>query len=162
MLGGQSVLVVVGDYRFPADLRGDWTSACTALLRNLRRNQVAQATEPTGAYGEFNYLGGTLVGCINLGGATLDIGPCVDAELGRVTAKGVGASVGFPAHTTWFALGAGGYASIPLGARIHLPLHLDVLAPLIRSEYVFKDARGRVYQAPAVGIRLRVGIEVRF
>ena len=40
-LSGQCELLVVGEYKFPAYLRGDWASVCTELLRDPRRNQVA-------------------------------------------------------------------------------------------------------------------------
>jgi hypothetical protein len=129
----------------------------------LRRDQGANAATPAGAYGQFNFLAGTLAGCFNLGREALAFGPCADAEIGMVSAKGVGISQGFSAEKLWLAIGAGGYAAIPLGHRWSIPLHLDVLAPLLRPEFVFKNVPPeRVFQAPVVGVRVSVGIELHF
>jgi hypothetical protein len=127
----------------------------------LRRNQARASADPE-AYGQFNFLGGALSTCINLGDDAFAFGPCADAELGMTWAQGHGVSVGFPARTTWFALGGGAYAAIAMGRHLAIPLHLDVLAPLLRPRYVINDIKGTVYQAPAVGGRLTAGIAWRF
>lgn len=128
----------------------------------LRRDQVARAPTVPEAYGEFNFLGGALAACVNLGGAEVAFGPCADAEAGVVSAKGRGVSVGFPARATWLALGAGAYASIALGRHVAIPLHVDLLAPLLRPEYVIKEVAGTVFQAPALGVRLLAGMAWHF
>ena len=128
----------------------------------LRRDQKAMAPAPPGAYGQFNFTAAALAGCFNLGREGLAFGPCADAELGVVSAKGVNVSQSLPADTTWLALGGGVYAAVSLGHHLSLPLHLDVLAPLRRSEFVFKGVPGRVFQAPVVGGRISVGIELHF
>jgi hypothetical protein len=132
----------------------------------LRRDQKAAVSTPPGAYGQFNFVAGALVGCFNLGHASLGYGPCADAELGVVSAKGFGVNVSLPAHTLWWALGAGLYGSMPLGHHLSLPLHADVLAPLRRTEFVFKDNTGRVtsrvFQAPPAGVRISAGVELSF
>jgi hypothetical protein len=130
----------------------------------LRRDQKAMAAPPAreGSYGQFNFTAAALAGCFNLGREGLAFGPCADAEVGVVSAKGVGVDQSFPADTTWLALGAGVYAAVSLGPHLSLPLHLDVLAPLRRSEFVFKGVPGRVFQAPVVGGRISVGIELHF
>jgi hypothetical protein len=130
----------------------------------LRRDQRAAAppSAPTNSYGQFNFTAAALAGCFNLGREGLAFGPCADAELGVVSAKGVNVSQSLPADTAWLALGAGVYAAVSLGPHFSLPLHLDVLAPLRRSEFVFKNLPGRVFQAPAVGARISAGIELHF
>jgi len=128
----------------------------------LRRDQKAMAPAPPGAYGQFNFAAAALAGCFNLGREGLAFGPCADAELGVVSAKGVNVSQSLPADTTWLALGGGVYAAVSLGHHLSLPLHLDVLAPLRRSEFVVKGVPGRVFQAPVVGGRISVGIELHF
>ena len=130
----------------------------------LRRDQHAAAPPPAPAdsYGQFNFTAAALVGCFNLGREGLAFGPCADAELGVVSAKGVNVSQSLPADTAWLALGAGVYAAVSLGPHFSLPLHLDVLAPLRRSEFVVKNLPGRVFQAPAVGGRIGAGIELHF
>jgi len=60
-------------------------------------------------------------------------------------------------------MGAGGYATIPFGSRWSVPLHLDLLAPVLRPEFVFRSVPpSRVFQAPVVGVRVNAGIELRF
>jgi hypothetical protein len=129
----------------------------------LRRDQIANAATPAGAYGQFNFLAGTVAGCFNLGREALAFGPCADAEIGMVSAQGFGISQGFSAEKLWLAMGAGGYAAISLGHRWSVPLHLDVLAPLLRPEFVFKNVPpSRVFQASVVGVRVSAGIELHF
>jgi hypothetical protein len=128
----------------------------------LRRDQIAKAATPADAYGRFNFLAGTLVGCFNLGQEALAFGPCADVEVGVVSAQGFGVSESYLAHRAWLAVGAGGYSVISLARHWSVPLHLDVLAPIQRPEFVFNNVPNRVFQAPAVGIRASVGIEMRF
>jgi hypothetical protein len=139
--------------RWRAELRGTY---------GLRRDQKAMAVSPAGSYGQFNFVAAALAACINLGPQGFAFGPCGDAEFGVISAKGVGVSQSLPASTLWSALGAGGYAAVSLGHHLGLPLHVDVLAPLRRSEFVFKNEPNRVFQAPAVGVRVSAGIELRF
>jgi hypothetical protein len=139
--------------RWRVELRGTY---------GLRRDQKAMAVSPAGAYGQFNFVAAAFAACINLGPQAFAFGPCADAEFGVISAKGVGVSQSLPADTLWSALGAGGYAAISLGRHLGLPLHVDVLAPLRRSEFVFKNEPNRVFQAPAVGVRVSAGIELRF
>ena len=149
-LGG-SVGIVGRRYR--VELRGAY---------GLRRDQIANAATPPGAFGRFNFWAGVLAGCLNFGQEALAFGPCVDAEAGVVSAQGFGVSKGFQANKAWLALGAGGYAAISLGPRWAVPLHLDVLAPLVRPEFVFQNVPNHVFQAPAAGVRVSLGIELHF
>jgi len=139
--------------RWRAELRGTY---------GLRRDQKAMAAAPAGAYGQFNFTAAAFAGCFNFGRESLAFGPCAGGELGAVSAKGFGVTQGFPANTLWSALGAGGYAAVSLGHHLSLPLHLDVLAPLRRSQFVFKNEPQVVFQAPAVGVRMSAGIELNF
>lgn len=139
--------------RWRAELRGTY---------GLRREQKAMAAAPAGAYGLFGFTSATLAACFNLGREGSAFGPCADYELGVISARGFGVSESLPAQTLWSALGAGAYAAIRLGSHFSLPLHVDVLAPLRRTEFVFKNEPGRVFQAPAVGVRIGLGVELHF
>jgi hypothetical protein len=141
--------------RWRVELRGTY---------GLRRDQrvTAPSPAPPDSYGRFNFAAAALAGCLNLGRENLAVGPCADAELGMLSAKGFGVSEGFPAQTLWLALGAGAYAAIPLGPHLSLPLHLDVVAPLLRPEFVFRNVPTRVFRAPVVGGRISAGIELHF
>jgi hypothetical protein len=149
-LGGS--VGVVGR-RFRVELRGAYS---------LRRDQVADAPAPSGAYGRFNLVAATLAGCFNLGRQAWAFGPCADAELGVVSAQGFRISQSISARSLWVAMGAGGYAAISLGPHWSVPLHLDVLAPLARPEFVFTNVPSRVFQAPPVGVRVSAGVELHF
>ena len=141
--------------RWRVELRGTY---------GLRRDQRVRAPSPAppDSYGRFNFAAAALAGCVNLGREGLAFGPCADAEVGVLSAKGFGVSEGFSAQTLWLALGAGAYAAIPLGPHLSLPLHLDVVAPLLRPEFVFKNVPNRVFQAPVVGARMSAGVEFHF
>ena len=129
----------------------------------LRRDQIATVATPADAYGRFNFLASTLVACFNLGKEALAFGPCAGTEVGVVSAEGFGISKSYQVHRLWLAFGAGGYAAIALGRHVGVPLHLDVLAPIRRPEFVFSDSvPNRVFQAPAIGVRASLGIELRF
>ena len=137
----------------------------TARYVRLRRDQKAMAAAPAGAYGQFDFTAATLAACFNLGRRSPGspaFGPCADYELGVMSARGFLVTEGLPGQTLWSALGAGAYAAIPLGRHLSLPLHVDVLAPLRRTEFVFKNEPGRVFQAPAVGVRIGLGVELHF
>lgn len=150
---GIGVGVGVAGRRWRVEVRGTY---------GLRRDQVARASSAPEAYGRFNFQGGTFAACTNLGGDEIAFGPCADVEVGMVSAQAYNVSVGFPARTPWFALGAGGYAAIALGRHWAIPVHVDVLAPLRRPQFVIREVEGTVFQAPAVGVRLAGGVEWRF
>jgi hypothetical protein len=141
--------------RWRVELRGTY---------GLRRDQrvTAPSPAPADSYGRFNFVAAALAGCLNLGRENLAVGPCADAEVGMLSAKGFGVSEGFSTQTLWLALGAGAYAAIPLGPHLSLPLHLDVVAPLLRPEFVFRNVPTRVFRAPVVGGRISAGIEFHF
>lgn len=128
----------------------------------LRRDQKAMAAAPAGAYGEFGFAAATLAACFNLGRQGPAFGICADYELGVISARGAGVSESLPAQTPWSALGAGAYVAFPLGSHLSLPLHVDVMAPLRRTEFVFQNEPQPVFQAPAVGGRISVGVELHF
>jgi hypothetical protein len=132
----------------------------------LRRDQKASAPLPPGGYGRFNFFSALLAGCWNLGGPGVAWGPCAVGEFGVMSAEGVGVNRTLPAHVPWWAVGAGGYAVVPLSRRWAIPVHLDALLPLRRSEYVFRDSGGqvsaRVYKAAPVGVRVSAGLELHF
>jgi hypothetical protein len=141
--------------RWRVELRGTY---------GLRRDQRVRAPSPAppDSYGRFNFAAAALAGCVNFGREGLAFGPCADAEVGVVSAKGVGVSEGFPAQTLWLALGAGAYAAIPLGPHLSLPLHLDVVAPLcVPSSCSGTCPRGSSGR-PVVGGRISAGIEFHF
>jgi hypothetical protein len=132
----------------------------------LRRDQKARAPLPAGGYGQFNFTSALLAGCLNLGSQRAAWGPCAVAEFGVVSAKGVGVNRSLPAQVPWWALGAGAYAAIQVTRRWAIPIHLDALLPLRRSEYAFRDSQGnltaRVFKAAPVGVRVSGGVELRF
>lgn len=138
--------------RWRLELRGTY---------GLRRNQARELPSVAGARGRFNFTAGALAGCYRLGPSGVGFGPCAIAEAGVVSAEGYGASEGFSKHAPWAALGGGGYLSLAMG-RLYGSLELDVLFPLYRPSYVFRDLPGVVFQAPAAGLRALAGLGWRF
>lgn len=154
---GVGASVGLSGRRWRLDLRASY---------GLRRDQTATAPVPPGGHGQFSFFSALLTGCWNLGGPGLAWGPCAVGEFGVVSAKGVEVDRALPAHVPWWAVGAGGYAVIPLARRWAVPIHLDALLPLRRSEYVFRDTQGnvsaRVFKAAPLGVRVSAGVELRF
>jgi hypothetical protein len=154
---GVGASVGLSGRRWRIDLRASY---------GLRRDQTATASFPPGGHGQFNFFSTLLAGCWNLGGPGVAWGPCAVGEFGVMSAKGIGVDRALPAQVPWWAVGAGGFAAIPLARRWAVPIHLDALVPLHRSEYVFRDSQGnvsaRVFRAAPVGVRVSAGIELRF
>ncbi len=128
----------------------------------LRRDQVAYLASQQNTYGRFSIFTGALAACLNLGSTALAFGPCAITEAGFVSVDGYGATHRFSQRAPWAALGAGGYLSFAVGRHLLALLQADAMVPVWRPEYVFRDLPGVVYQAPAVGGRLLVGVAWRF
>jgi hypothetical protein len=154
---GPGGAIGVSSKRWRVDVRASY---------GLRRDQKAAAPLPVGGYGQFNFFSALLTGCLNLGGPKLAWGPCAVGEFGVVSAKGGDVNRALPAQVPWWAAGAGGYAVVPLARQWAIPVHLDVLLPLHRSEYVFRDGQGNVsahvFKAALMGIRVSAGVELHF
>jgi hypothetical protein len=147
-------------------VEGSWWRVELRGTYGLRRDQVASAAAPPGAYGRFEVSSANGLGCLRLQGTghgtKVAFGPCVSVEAGLVSAEGHGTSETTSAATPWFAAGAGAFAAVPLGARVSVPLHVDALASFVRPDFVFRNVEGVVFRAPLLGLRATVGVEVHF
>jgi hypothetical protein len=127
-----------------------------------RQVQSAALANPSGAYGRFSFIAGTVAGCMTFSRPTLEFGPCADAEFGAVHGEGIGAT-----HTTshtspWLGVGAGGLLAIKATRWLYLPVHADAVVPLWRPNYVFENPQVPIFRSASVGGRLTAGVELRF
>lgn len=150
---GVGLGVSVSGRRWRAELRGTY---------GLRRDQISELPSGAGAYGRFNITTGALTGCYRLEKSAFAFGPCAIVEAGVVSAEGHGASEGFSKHAPWIAVGAGGYLSVAVGRHLRGSVEADILFPMYRPEYVFRELPGVAFKAPGVGGRALVGMGWRF
>jgi len=123
------------------------------------------ATIPSSsAGGTFELVSGTLYACNVFGGGWLELGPCAQLDVGRIEASGLGVTRIDTKSTLWLAAGAGGLGVAKLDARGNwsLPVHLDLLVPLERRDFVLQNVPGVVYHPPYLAGRAAVGLAYRF
>jgi len=126
------------------------------------RSAVATVPAPAGAYATFDLVSGALVGCYSWRWHALDLGPCVEGDVGRIEAKGFHVSHPAETQTLWLAAGGGILAAIALADRWVLPLHFDLLVPLDRNDFLFQNVAGSIYKTPSLAERLSAGVEYLF
>ena len=119
-------------------------------------------TDPPGAYGRFSFLAGTLAGCRTFTQPRFELGSCASVELGAVRGQGFGATQTTSHTSPWFGVGAGGFAAIRANAWLYFPMHADAVLPLWRPHYVFQNVPTPIFQSWSVGLRLTMGVELRF
>jgi hypothetical protein len=141
--------------------RGPWRAELRAAygLVNVSSDPLSQASS---AYARFRFLAGTLAGCWMVSRAVVELGPCVDVELGAVRGEGVGPLEVDSKDTPWFGLGAGGVLIFKATSWLQFPVHADAVVPLWRPNYVFRHADSPLFRSWPVGGRLSAGIEARF
>ncbi len=128
----------------------------------LRR---VEATIPGGtAGGAFRLLSGTLYACNAFGTGWIEVGPCAELDVGRIGATGLGATSVWGTGALWLAAGAGAAVEAKLDARGNwlVPLHLDVLVPLERRDFVIQNVPGVVYHPTYVAGRAALALAYRF
>ena len=142
-------------------VRPHWRGEARAAY-GLRRVQSDPLAEPSGAYGRFSFVAGTVAGCWTFVEPILEMGPCASVELGAVQGRGVGATQTISKSTPWFAVGAGGFLAIKANPWLYFPIHADVVFPVWRPRYVFSNVPTPIFQSLSVGLRLTAGVELRF
>jgi hypothetical protein len=141
-----------GAWRF--DLQGRW---------GARRDQVVSAPAPAGAFGTFDYLGGSLGACRIVDLRGLVLGPCGDVGFGLLSAKGHNVTQEIAARAPWLGVELGGYAAVRAGSRVSFPLRAALLVPVTRPEFVIHyDVAQRVYRVAGLGARASLGVELHF
>jgi hypothetical protein len=123
------------------------------------------ATVPgNAAGGTFGLVSGTLYACNAFRTGWLEVGPCAQLDVGRIEATGLGATSVTTGRALWLAAGAGGIAVAKLDASGHwsLPVHLDLLVPLERRDFVIQNVPGVVYHPSSVAGRAAVELAYRF
>ena len=124
--------------------------------------QVQSEASPSGAYGRFSFITGTLAGCLTLSRPMLEFGPCADAEVGAVRGEGMRATHNESHTSPWLGLGAGGWVALKATRWLYLPVHVDAVVPLWRPRYVFENVPAPIFRSTPVGGRVSAGVELRF
>jgi hypothetical protein len=127
-----------------------------------REVRSAGLAVPPGAYGRFRSYSALAAGCWAAVWPAIELGPCANLELGLLHGVGVGASQTATRNAAWFALGAGGMVVVKATPRLHFPVHLDAMVPLLRPNFVFTNVEGRIFRPWLVGMRLTLGVELQF
>jgi hypothetical protein len=148
---GAGVVATAGAARVELSIH-DWLHTATATA----------AGSPAG--GTFRLVSGTLYGCGAPRFGRFDAGGCALLDAGRFDAAAVDVSRSTPASALWLAAGAGGFAaaSLDAGGVWSIPLHLDVLVPLLRPAFVVQNVGPSVYRPPPIAGRASLGVALRF
>jgi hypothetical protein len=118
----------------------------------------------TNAGGTFGLVSGTLYACTAFRMAPFEIGPCAQFDIGSIEATGSGVTTTSTGRALWLAAGPGALGVLTLGAGSHwaIPLHLDLLVPLERRDFVIQHVSGVVFQPPPAAGRATIELEYRF
>ena len=127
--------------------------------RQVRSDALAN---PSGAYGRFSFITGTLAGCMTFSRSMLEFGPCAEAEFGAVHGEGIGATRTTSHTSPWLGVGAGGLLAIKVTGGLYLAMHADAVVPLWRPRYVLENVQVPIFRSASVGGRLTAGVELRF
>ncbi len=126
------------------------------------RTAVARVAEPPGVGGTFNLVSGALFGCYQWRWHAFEFGPCAELDAGRIEANGLAVSHPARAYPLWLAVGGGALGAVRLDDRWVIPLHLDLLVPLDRRDFMVQNVTGAIYQTASLAERLAMGLEYRF
>jgi len=141
--------------------RGGWKGELRFAygLRTTHSEPVAVAN---GAYGQFRFHAATLAGCYTTAHSIVELGPCVAGEAGLVQGEGIGADRPARESAPWLALGAGGLLAVEAASWLRFLVHVDVMVPLWRPEFVLRIMDVTIFRSQPVGGRLTMGVEAQF
>jgi hypothetical protein len=126
----------------------------------LPARAAAAAVRPTTG-GDVDLVAGSAGTCRHFGKGSIEVGPCVGFELGRLHASGFGVTSPGEGSSLWAALEGGGVLSYRLFAQVAFVARLGAVVPLLRPRFVL-DNVGPVFQPPGVAARGSAGVEVVF
>jgi hypothetical protein len=94
------------------------------------------------------------------------VGPCIGADLSRISASGFGGSKTFSGDGSWSALEAGVLGTWALASVVALRVGVDLLVPTSRPGFVVLAPDGStaesLHRPAAIGGRFDLGAELRF
>ena len=143
-------------------LQRRWLRVELQLYYGLRRVHSEASSELPGAYGEFGFYAAMLRGCWVVSSTMFEVGPCAAIEAGLLRGQGIKVSEPSSETTPWLAMGAGGVMGIKAGTWLRFPVHLDAIAPVLRSGFVFRNVQSPILRSWRVGVRLAVSAELQF
>jgi hypothetical protein len=91
----------------------------------------------------------------------VELGACVELELGYLHAQGFGPPIHPAKHAYWVAPGGGLTAAFPRTGRLRSRLSADALFPTKRTEFVLHDI-GTPHRLPGVAPRVALYLELAF
>jgi hypothetical protein len=148
-LGGSLTLAITpGRWRFELDGRM-WAS-----------QSQSRAASDAGARFSMTSVGGR--GCWTaLRAGSLDLAPCLGADVHFVSAPGYGADTNFDATAQWVTLDGGALGRVGLTSWLAVRTRLDAFVPLTRPTFVV-EGEGSVHRPPTLGAAASLGVEVLF
>lgn len=111
--------------------------------------------------GDFALLAVAARGCADVLRGDVEVGPCAELEIGRMTGEGFGVSSPGAGESLWVAAGGGARVALPIGEHVALRLDVGARAPMVRPTFVLENV-GPVHQAGAIEGRAALGAELRF
>ena len=96
------------------------------------------------------------------GTEAIGFGPCGLVEIGALRAEGSGVTTGWAATAPRAAAGAAAYGTLSLGAHVDLLARADLVVPILRSTFLFRNVDGPVFQPSLLSLRTGAGVEYRF
>jgi hypothetical protein len=125
--------------------------------------QSKNATEsPAGARFGMTSLGARACWtALQTSSTTLDVAPCVGADVHLISASGYGADTNYGASARWTTLAAGGLLRAKITSWLALRSRIEAFAALSRPTFVVENT-GQVYRPPTLGAAASLGVEVLF
>lgn len=119
----------------------------------------------TGRGGTFRQAAVSARLCGSLVRGRFDLGPCLGAEVERMTAVGLGPAgtfVSFTGSASWASATAGLAASWRFSRGVVLFVRAEGLVPFGRTAFVLEGGGGAVHRTSSVAGRAAFGLELRF
>ena len=93
--------------------------------------------------------------------ARVQWGPCVGAQVHRVSAHGFGGTTQLPGSTSWWGPSLRMLGRAQLLPALGINVAVEAMLPVSRPQFVFSDV-GPLHRVSAVALQLSVGPEVKF
>jgi hypothetical protein len=88
-------------------------------------------------------------------------GPCLGAQVHRVSAQGLGGATQLPGSTSWWGPSLRLLGSVQLWAALGIQVAVEGMLPVLRPQFIFSDV-GELHRVSAFAWQASLGPEVRF
>jgi hypothetical protein len=93
---------------------------------------------------------------------SLQIGPCVGAEVQHVSARGFGGAIQRPGNTSWWGPSLRLFGRLQLLPILGISIAVEGVVPMLRPRFVYSDVGPLLHRVGAVALQVSAGPEVRF